>query len=35
MSADVTHHVDQSYVVPPPKAATIAVAGTEKVFPVR
>src|SRR3954462_4542564 len=35
MSADVTNHVDQSYVIPPPKPATIAVAGTEKVFPVR
>ena len=35
MSADVTNHVDQSYVISPPKPATIAVAGTEKVFPVR
>ena len=35
MSADVTNRVDQSYVIPPPKPAAIAVAGTEKVFPVR
>ena len=35
MSADVTNHVNQSYVITPPKQATIAVAGTEKVFPVR
>jgi fumarylpyruvate hydrolase len=35
MSADVTTHVNQSYVITPPKQATIAVAGTEKVFPVR
>ena len=35
MSADVTTHVNQSYVITPPKQATIAVAGIEKVFPVR
>ena len=35
MSADVTNHVNQSYVITPPKQATIAVAGTDKVFPVR
>jgi hypothetical protein len=35
MSADVTTRADQSYVIAPAKQAAIAVAGTEKAFPVR
>ena len=35
MSADVTAHVNPSYVIAPPKQAAIAIAGSDKMFPVR
>jgi fumarylpyruvate hydrolase len=35
MSIDVKNRVEESYVIAPPKQPAIAVAGSDKVFPVR
>ena len=35
MEADAGNHVDHGYVIAPPRRAVIAVAGSDKTFPVR